>query len=176
MALINCMDMQVDLFFSCPLSSLLLSMIWLSWKHTILTQSIGRPYLLTIHVLKFEIVHSTTSWCVQNIAVCMANSVDPVRPCILQHLIWVYTVCKGLSVQILWVIMVCLKNITFLSDTSRSAVTITMYILVSLCCNNYILLPLTITFFSSCNNYILLSAVTITFYCVSAVTVTFYCL
>ena len=38
---------------------------------------VGIPYLLTIFVLKFEIIHSSTSWCVYNIAVCMANSVDP---------------------------------------------------------------------------------------------------
>ena len=41
------------------------------------TLSIGTPYLLTIHVLKFEIVHSTTTRCVQNIALCVVNGVDP---------------------------------------------------------------------------------------------------
>ena len=69
---------------------------------TVYTLSIGTPYLLTILVLKLEIVHSTTSWCVENLPVCMANSIDPD----LWHLIWVYTVCKGLSVPILMVIMV----------------------------------------------------------------------
>ena len=39
---------------------------------TIFTLSIGTPYLLTILVLKFEIVHSTTID-----IVCMAKSVDP---------------------------------------------------------------------------------------------------
>ena len=42
------------------------------------TLSIGTPYLLTIFVLKFKIVHSTTSQDVSKIiAGCMANSVDP---------------------------------------------------------------------------------------------------
>ena len=45
----------------------------LSWMHsffyqyldyTVFILSIGTPYLLTILVLKFEIVHSTTSSCV----------------------------------------------------------------------------------------------------------------
>ena len=40
------------------------------------TLSIGTPYLLTILVLKFEIVPSSTC-CVLNITECMANSVDP---------------------------------------------------------------------------------------------------
>ena len=35
-----------------------------------------------------------------NIAGWVANSVDPDEMCILWHLIWVYTVCSGLSVQI----------------------------------------------------------------------------
>ena len=44
------------------------------------TLSIGTPYLLTILVLKFEIVHSTTSlmylkYCCMY--TCIANSVDP---------------------------------------------------------------------------------------------------
>ena len=39
--------------------------------------SIGTPYLLTRLVLKFEIVHSTTSLSIKNIAACMANNVDP---------------------------------------------------------------------------------------------------
>ena len=43
----------------------------------VFTQSIGTHYVLTILVLKFEVVHSTTSSYVQNIAVCMANSGDP---------------------------------------------------------------------------------------------------
>ena len=37
---------------------------------TVFTLSIRTPYLLTIHVLKFYIVHSTTSWCVLNITEC----------------------------------------------------------------------------------------------------------
>ena len=45
--------------------------------NTVFTLSIGTPYLLTILVVMFEIVHSTTSWCLYNIAGCMANSVDP---------------------------------------------------------------------------------------------------
>ena len=44
---------------------------------TLFTINTETPNLLIILVLKFEIVHSTTSWCVQNIAVCFANSVDP---------------------------------------------------------------------------------------------------
>ena len=44
---------------------------------TIFALNIGTPYLLTILVLNFEIVNSTSSWCVKNIAVCMANIVDP---------------------------------------------------------------------------------------------------
>ena len=44
---------------------------------TLFTLSIGMLYLLTILVLKCEIVNSTTSWCVLNIAVCIAISVDP---------------------------------------------------------------------------------------------------
>ena len=51
-------------------------------------------YHLTILVLKFEIAHSTTFWCA-----CMPNRVDPEQ--MSCHLIWVYTVCIGLSVQIL---------------------------------------------------------------------------
>ena len=43
----------------------------------VFTLSIGTPYLRTMFILKFEIVHSITSCCVLNIAVCMANSVDP---------------------------------------------------------------------------------------------------
>ena len=39
--------------------------------------SIGIPCLLTILLIKFEVVHFTTS-------------------CFLRHLIWVFTVCKGL--------------------------------------------------------------------------------
>ena len=38
--------------------------------------SIRTPYLLTILVLKFEIVHSTVRCCVLNIAICMAKSVE----------------------------------------------------------------------------------------------------
>ena len=41
-------------------------------QYCIFTLSIGKPYLLTILVLNFEIVHSTILW-----SVCMANSVDP---------------------------------------------------------------------------------------------------
>ena len=41
---------------------------------TVFPLSIGRHYILTILVLNFEIVYSATSC---NIAVCMANSVDP---------------------------------------------------------------------------------------------------
>ena len=36
----------------------------------------------------------------------MANSVDPDQMPHSAHLIWVYTVCKGLSVPILWVITI----------------------------------------------------------------------
>ena len=38
----------------------------------------------------------------------VTNSVDPeqCRPCILQHLVWVCTVCSGLSVPILRIIVV----------------------------------------------------------------------
>ena len=43
----------------------------------VFTLSIGTTYLLTILVLKCETVHSTACICVLNIAVCMANSVDP---------------------------------------------------------------------------------------------------
>ena len=43
---------------------------------TVFTVSIETSYLLTILVLKFETVHSTTSQCV-NIVVCMVNRVDP---------------------------------------------------------------------------------------------------
>ena len=48
----------------------------LSKPHTIFTVSIGTPYLLTILLLNFEIVHSTTCWCAWNIATCMLNNVD----------------------------------------------------------------------------------------------------
>ena len=61
----------------------------------------GTPYLLTILVLTFGIVHSTICGCVYNIAVYIANSIDLIRCCILQHLIWIFTVLKGLSVPIL---------------------------------------------------------------------------
>ena len=50
---------------------------------TVYTLSIGTPYLLTILVLKFEIVRSTMCLCVYNIYgkhvynIYMANSVDP---------------------------------------------------------------------------------------------------
>ena len=51
---------------------------------------------------KHRIVRLTTKYC------CLYdNSVDLIRCCILQHLIWVYTVCKGLSVPILRVINAC---------------------------------------------------------------------
>ena len=43
----------------------------------VFTLSIGTPYRHTMLLLKFEILHSITSCCVLNIAVCMANSVDP---------------------------------------------------------------------------------------------------
>ena len=49
-------------------------------RNTIFTLSIG-TYLLTILLLKFEIVPSTTSSCFYNIAVCMANSVGPDQMC-----------------------------------------------------------------------------------------------
>ena len=44
----------------------------------------------------------------------MANSVDPDHHCSLQHLIWVCTVFKGLSVPILKVVMVS-SNLSILS-------------------------------------------------------------
>ena len=69
---------------------------------TVFTLSIGTPYLLTILVLKFEIIHSTITWCVLNIAVCMANSVDPNQTPGSAAL--VYTACKGIPVPILRVL------------------------------------------------------------------------
>ena len=48
-----------------------------SAQSTVINLSTGTPFLLTILVLNFDIVHSTTSRCVLNIAVWMANSVDP---------------------------------------------------------------------------------------------------
>ena len=47
-------------------------MRWLFYLNNL----IGTPYQLTIHVLKFEIVHFSTSLCV-SIPVCMANGVEP---------------------------------------------------------------------------------------------------
>ena len=75
----------------------------------VFTLNIVTPHLFTILVLKFEIVHSTTSWCVFNSAGWVANSVHPDQV----HLIWVYTVCRGLSVQILRVIMVPTRKILY---------------------------------------------------------------
>ena len=86
-------------------------LIQFTQKAAIFTPSIGTPYLLTIPVLKFEIVHSTTSFCVKNIAACIANSVDPDQ---MQHLIWVYSVCEGLSIPILRVITVQFVHLSIL--------------------------------------------------------------
>ena len=47
-----------------------------SISSTLITQSVGTLYLLTILLLKIEIIHSTPV-VVSNITVCMANSVDP---------------------------------------------------------------------------------------------------
>ena len=44
--------------------------------YTIITLSIGTSYLLTILLIKFEVVHFTTSCCVYSIALCMANSLN----------------------------------------------------------------------------------------------------
>ena len=75
-------------------------------KTTEFILSIGTPYLLTILVLKFEIVHSTTSCCVSNIALSMANSVDPDQtPHSVASDLGLYF-CKSLSVPILKVIIV----------------------------------------------------------------------
>ena len=47
--------------------------------HTVFIISVGTYYLLTIIVLKFEIVHYITWLCVWNTAVCKANSMGPGR-------------------------------------------------------------------------------------------------
>ena len=56
------------------------------WKDT------WTPQLLIVLVLNFEQVNFNTCWCVR-------NRWMSVKSCVLQHLIWVYTVCSGLSLE-----------------------------------------------------------------------------
>ena len=72
--------------------------------YTIFTLRIGTPIPLTIFVLKFETVHSTLLMCLKYC--CMYDSVD-----LEWHLIWVYTVCRGLSVSILKVITILISSV-----------------------------------------------------------------
>ena len=51
--------------------------LWFGIHITVFTLSIGTPYLHTILVIKFETVHSTSSWCVESSAGCIVNIVDP---------------------------------------------------------------------------------------------------
>ena len=62
----------------------------------VFTLSIGKPYLLTILVLAYEIVHSTTPCCMYGKTV---QTLTKRRA--LRRLIWVYIVCKDISVPIL---------------------------------------------------------------------------
>ena len=78
--------------------------IWLTCKNSIpavsiLTLSIGTSSSLYILVLKLEQVYFTIPRCIFNIAEWVVDNTDlDQKPHILRHLIWVYTVCSGLSV------------------------------------------------------------------------------
>ena len=58
--------------------------------------------LFILLVLKFERPFYYLLICLKT----AANSVDPIQYCILQHLVWVFTVCLGLSVPIFRINMV----------------------------------------------------------------------
>ena len=70
--------------------------------------SIRTRQLLNTLALKFELHFTTCCLCLK-IAEWVANIVDSVRHHILQHLIWVCTVCSDLSVWILTVYTVILS-------------------------------------------------------------------
>ena len=58
-----------------------------------------------------QLIEFITSWCIIYIAGWVTESVDAdQKPCALWHLIWVYTVCSGLSVLTLGVTKVSIKG------------------------------------------------------------------
>ena len=71
--------------------------------NTVFTLSIWTPQLLTILALKFLTSTIYYPMVCLKVAGSLANSVDSMRCCVLQHLILVYTFCSGLSVWVYWV-------------------------------------------------------------------------
>ena len=62
------------------------------------TLSIRTPEFLTLLILKFEQGHFITCQCICKLLDEWQTVWTLIRCCIMQHLIWVYTVCLGLSV------------------------------------------------------------------------------
>ena len=73
---------------------------------TVFTLRIGTPYLLTIIVLKFQQSNLLPLDVSKILLYVWQTVLTLIRRRILRRLIWVYTVCKGLSVPIPRVIMV----------------------------------------------------------------------
>ena len=76
---------------------------------TVFTLDIQTPQLLTMLVLKFEQELFTTQYCVYKLLDEWQTVQTLMRCSILGHLIWVYTVCSGMS-RIHTVVTVLLKS------------------------------------------------------------------
>ena len=92
--------------------------------YTIFGLNNGTSYLLTILVLKLEmIVHSTTCWCILNISVCMANRIDPDQ--------MLHSVASDLGLHCLQR-LICPNTLGYYGMYSRTSVTQTLIMKTSL--------------------------------------------